>query len=298
MNRYVVVLACAAALPFAALAKSKAVTQRPRDGTPMPLPSSTNTALPTPALVRPPSSTQQTASVESPTGRVRTKQERRSDYTAIRILDFESREERNDFDGGYFGIWTRDPDDITQGCTMKFAEPGAQGSATCLQLDYDVDAFHDAYNGFWLLFVDIDLTPYSNVCFWVKGSKSAGFSTQFVLELKNEDEAAQTIVDGVTDQWQLKRLPLSEFYGIRSWSKMTEFVVVFKDTIVNKETGKIYIDNIYFDAGNPISTVDMADTRLTDDEATKAKSTAGETRQVRPGAPPPKPLFEKTGTAK
>lgn len=278
-------------------AKSKTVTQRPHED----FENSPSEAT----RVRPPESPAKAAKVTitpdpGTPARPRSSFRREKNYVALKIADFESNEERNDFDGGYFGIWNKDPDDLSQGCTMHFDGPGAAGSDGCLRLDYDVDAFREAYNGFWLLFVDIDLTAFSNVCFWVRGDADAGFTSTFALEMKNEDEVAQTIVDNITDKWQLKRIPFSDFHTIRSWSKMTEFVIVFKDRIVSKASGTIYIDNIFFDAGDPKGTLEMADTRLSDEEVeTAAPATpAAPESQRRPTAPAPTPLYEKTGASR
>jgi hypothetical protein len=164
----------------------------------------------------------------------------------LRIANFESKEERNDLDGGYFGIWERDPDDTTQFCRMKFVEPGQGYGYTCLQLSYDVDSPNDAYNGFWLLFVDLDVSMYKKLCFWVRGEDNTSFSTQFNLELKNEEETGRTVVEDITAQWQLKEIPFSEFEGLKNKKKLTEMVIVFEDKYVTQLTGTIYIDNIYF----------------------------------------------------
>jgi len=275
-------------------AKSKAVTQRPHEDFENSPP---NESRPQPA--ESPAKAARVTITPDPAApvRERSRPRREKEYVALKIVDFETHEERNDFDGGYFGIWNKDPDDLSQGCTMHFDGPGAGGSDGCLRLDYDVDAFHEAYNGFWLLFVDIDLTSYSNVCFWVKGDSEAGFSKTFALEMKNEDETAQTIVDNITDKWQLKRIPFSEFNTIHNWYKMTEFVIVFKDRLVSKPTGTIYIDDIFFDAGTPEGTVEMADTRLSDEEADKSAPVAPES-QRRPAGPTPTPLYEKTGASR
>ncbi len=202
----------------------------------------------------------------------------------LRIADFESREERNDFDGGYFGIWNKDPDDRTQGCRMSFVEEGQGQGYYCLKLNYDVESPGPAYNGFWLLFIDLDLSTYDRIGFWLKGDKQAGFTKRFVVELKNEEEAGRYELDGVDDEWKRVEIPLSEFQGVRSWSAMTEFVIVFEDNYVTKNEGTIYLDNLYFARGRPTGTLDMADPRMTREELQHAITSGQETKPGQPVA--------------
>ncbi|MFH0908567.1 MAG: hypothetical protein V1929_07380 [bacterium] len=230
------------------------------------------TGQPTPALVRPPKRDRDPIARPS----------RASEYEVVKIASFESMEERNDYDGGYFGVWSRDPDDEAQGCTMSFSEPGTRNTGYCLKLDYDVDSPRMACNGLWMLFVDLDVTPYSNLCFWMRSDKQTGATTKIVLELKNEDEGGRTIVDGITSEWQLMTVPLIEFGGISDWTMMTEFVIIFEDTVVTKETGTIYIDNIYFETARPKGNVDMEDPSLSPDETNHANTRANRFPPSRP----------------
>lgn len=168
------------------------------------------------------------------------------DKSVLNIANFNSPEERNDYDGGYFGVWSKDPDDSTQGCEMFLFEPGQGGSGACLKLEYDVDSPNVAYNGFWLLFVDLDLSSYNMACFWIKGDKEAGYTEKLKIELKNEARSGGKIIEGITDEWKLYSIPFSDFGSVKDWKKMTEFVIVFEDKIVTKKQGVVYIDNIYF----------------------------------------------------
>jgi hypothetical protein len=212
---------------------------------------------------------------------------REIEYNAVKIANFESKEERNDYDGGYFGIWNRDPDDVSQGCRMSFTEPGLGNAGNCLRLDYDVDSFHDAYNGFWLLFIDLDLTAYSNLCFYIRSDTQTGSTANILVELKNEEEGGRTFVDGITTDWKLVTIPLLEFGGINDWTKMTEFVIVFEDKFVTKKVGSLYIDNIYFESARPKGTVDMADPRLSREEESHAATRADVLPPPRSSLSPP-----------
>ncbi|MBN1268660.1 MAG: hypothetical protein JXB04_03660 [Kiritimatiellae bacterium] len=204
-------------------------------------------------------------------------------YYVLRIADFEDREERNDFDGGYFGIWSKDPDDATQGCRMTFAEEGQGFGYYCIKLEYDVDSPNPAYNGFWLLFVDVDLSAYDRVCFWARGDAVAGFTERFVVEMKNEEEAGRATVKRLTDEWQLIEIPLKDFTGVTDWRAMTELVIVFEDRVVTRKLGTIYIDNLYFARGKADRTLDMADPRMTVEEVLRATSPTHEALPTRAG---------------
>lgn len=165
----------------------------------------------------------------------------------LQVTDFDSKEERNNIDGGYFGVWQKDPDDDTQGCRMRFFEPGRGGFGYCLELEYDVDSPNPAYNGFWLLFDDLNLSSYKKVSFWVKGDKKAGYTQQFKIELKSEEEVGSVIVSDVSDKWRRIEIPLDEFSAMKDLSRITEFVIVFEDRITTKKEGAIYIDNLAFE---------------------------------------------------
>lgn len=163
------------------------------------------------------------------------------------VTDFDSKEERNNIDGGYFGVWQKDSDDDTQSCRMNFFEGGRDDSGYCLKLEYDVNSPKPAYNGLWLLFDDLNLNSYKKVSFWVKGDKETGYTRQFKVELKNEEEAASVIVSNISDEWRRIEIPFNEFGTVKEWSKMTEFVIVFEDRTMTKREGAIYIDDLSFE---------------------------------------------------
>ncbi len=165
----------------------------------------------------------------------------------LMIDDFDDGEKPNNL-GGDLGAWDRDPADETQTCREYFTSDvkcGEEGYS--MKLEYDVDSPSPAFNGYWTKLQLIDITPYENLVFYVKGDREKGFTTQFKIELKNtKNQVGKYYVKGVTSDWQKVVVPLKNFVGITDFSKMTEFVVVFEDRIATDRDGAIYIDNLYF----------------------------------------------------
>jgi len=165
----------------------------------------------------------------------------------LMIDDFDDGAKPNNI-GGDLGAWDRDPADDTQRCREYFtSEVKCGDKGYSMKIDYDVDSPSPAYNGYWTKLQDIDITPYKNFVFYVKGDEKEGFTTQFKIELKNgKKELGKYYVKGVTSEWQKVVVPLKEFVGITDFSKMTEFVIVFEDRIATDRDGAIYIDNLHF----------------------------------------------------
>jgi len=165
----------------------------------------------------------------------------------LMIDDFDDGAKPNNL-GGDLGAWDRDPADETQTCMEYFTSEvkcGEKGYS--MKLGYDVDSPSPAFNGYWTKLQNVDITPYKNFVFYVKGDEEDGFTTQFKIELKNtKNQVGKYYVKGVTSDWQKVVVPLNNFAGITDFSKMTEFVVVFEDRIATDRDGSIYIDNLYF----------------------------------------------------
>lgn len=165
----------------------------------------------------------------------------------LMIDDFDNGAKPNNV-GGDLGAWDRDPADETQTCREYFTSEvkcGEKGYS--MKVAYDVDSPSPAFNGYWTKLQHIDVTPYKNFVFYVKGDEKDGFTTQFKIELKNtKKEVGKYYVKGVTSDWQKVVVPLRNFVGITDFSKMTEFVVVFEDRIATDRDGAIYIDNLHF----------------------------------------------------
>jgi len=165
----------------------------------------------------------------------------------LMIDDFDDGAKPNNI-GGDLGSWDRDPADDTQTCREYFTSETKVGEkGYSIKVDYDVDSPSPAYNGYWTKLQGIDITPYKDFVFYVKGDEKDGFTTQFKIELKNaKKELGKYYVKGVTSDWQKVVVPLKNFVGITDFSNMTEFVIVFEDRIATDRDGAIYIDNLYF----------------------------------------------------
>jgi len=163
------------------------------------------------------------------------------------VDDFDDGAKPNNL-GGDLGAWDRDPADDTQTCREYFtSEVKCGDKGYSMKIDYDVDSPSPAFNGYWTKLQGIDVSPYKNFVFYVKGDEKDGFTTQFKIELKNDKkEVGKYYVKGVTTEWQKVIVPLNNFVGITDFTNMTEFVVVFEDRIATDRDGAIYIDNLQF----------------------------------------------------
>ena len=175
------------------------------------------------------------------------KAEAKPEAKEVILADFISGKKPNNF-GGDFGAWNKDPNDPTQGCKDSFTSDERYGKeGFSLQLDYDVDSPNPAYNGFWMKLGDFDATPYNKLIFYVKGDAKMGYPEKFKIELKNANgEVGKYYVTQISQTWAPVEVPFSGFEGIKDFSKLTEFTVVFEDSVSKPKAGRIYLDNIGF----------------------------------------------------
>ncbi|MDP2929853.1 MAG: carbohydrate binding domain-containing protein [Candidatus Omnitrophota bacterium] len=161
--------------------------------------------------------------------------------------NFDSGEKPNNL-GGNFGAWNKDPSDPTQWCKEGFDNVTKRGDiGFAMKLDYSVDSPNPAYNGFWMMFPNLDASKYDAINFWVKGDPQTGYTTVFKIELKNSyKQTGRYYVSNVSDQWQEISIPLTEFKGLIDKTSLTEFVIVFEDRMASNKKGVLYIDDIRF----------------------------------------------------
>ncbi len=152
------------------------------------------------------------------------------------------------------GSWISDPTDPT----IKFVEAydpvyrfGDKGY--CLKLWYDIESPNPAYGGLWVQFkpsatqTTLDLSGYRFLTIMVRGSSSsAGATTRFKIEMKNDGEVSSTILEGVTARWQKFEIPLERFEKITDWTRMKEMTVVIDGDVATKREGLLYFDEIGF----------------------------------------------------
>ncbi|MFA5094810.1 MAG: carbohydrate binding domain-containing protein [Candidatus Omnitrophota bacterium] len=165
----------------------------------------------------------------------------------IIIADFDSGAKPNNI-GGDFGSWDKDPGDTTQGASMAFNPDQKYGKdGFCLELDYDVDTQNPAYNGFWMKLKDIDASAYDKLVMYIKGDDVKGYPQKVKIELKNaRGETGKAYITQISGTWAPIEVPFSSFQGINDFSDLTEFTVVFEDSVSRPKTGTIYLDNIGF----------------------------------------------------
>jgi len=151
--------------------------------------------------------------------------------------------------GGDFGAWNMYPDDATQRTIDQFDQEHAYGGVGyCVRLDYDVDSPNPAYNGFWMKLRGVDLQPYTNLHLVLRGDPNRPYTRQLYVELKNKQEIGRYLLKGITDTWQVFRIPLAAFEGLHDLSQMTELVIVFDDQHATQKVGTIYLDEIMFES--------------------------------------------------
>lgn len=165
----------------------------------------------------------------------------------ILVDDFDIKENFNNLKGP-LGSWNVFYSDPNQYCRDEFSESERVGDkGYSLKLAYDVDSPFSAYNGFFTYLMDIDLSDYKYLVFYVKGDKKAGFTESLNLELKNnKKQVGRMFIEGITDEWKKMVVPLEQFTGINDFKDMKEFVIVFSDIGVTKKEGVVYLDDIYF----------------------------------------------------
>ena len=171
----------------------------------------------------------------------------KAEIKEVIIADFNSGEKPNNISGD-FGAWNKDPDDTTQGCKESFNSDERYGKkGYALQLDYDVDSPNPAYSGFWMKLENFDASKFNGLVFYIKGDAAAGYPQKVKVELKNAaGEVGKYYVTQISPTWAPVEVPFSSFQGIKDFSKMTEFTVVFEDSATKPKTGRIYLDNIGF----------------------------------------------------
>ena len=163
-------------------------------------------------------------------------------------------------DGGKLNNWGDNTDSFAStgvaSCVDSRDATSPQEGAFCLKLDYDVSA-SASYAGYRSLLGGENLSVYTSVSFWVKGTAGGEF---FKIELKNNsadnnrNRAAVYVTDyldgGVTTSWQEVIIPFHNFVNLDSWSNMKELVLVFEnyqsETNGSPTQGTIYIDSISF----------------------------------------------------
>lgn len=164
-------------------------------------------------------------------------------------------------DGGKLNNWGYNTGSFAStgvaSCVESRDPTSPQEGPFCLKLDYDVSASSESYAGYFSQLGGEDLSGYTSISFWVKGTVGGAF---FKVELKNNNtddnrnHAAVYVTDyldgGVTTSWQEVTIPFHNFVNLDNWNNMTELVFVFENyqsvTNGSPTQGTIYIDKISF----------------------------------------------------
>ncbi|MFH1368573.1 MAG: hypothetical protein ABII64_05560 [Elusimicrobiota bacterium] len=166
-----------------------------------------------------------------------------ADY--LMLANFDSMLEVNDYDGSLFGYWNGFPDDITQKCEFNFFEPGMDGKGYCLKIIYKVNSPYIAYNGFWMLFEDLDFHEYGKLTFWARTESNKTSPGLFKVELKNEEKkVVQKAINNISTEWQKFEVDLKGNVFMEKWESIKEFVIVFAKDDVDAKEGVLFIDDI------------------------------------------------------
>lgn len=160
------------------------------------------------------------------------------------LFDFNSANAMSDL-GVRYGKWENNPAITSAYCKLDVSKADRRNAGYSLKMNYSLDAPEEVYNGIWIRFSGgTDFRKFKNICFWVKGDETAGFTDKFKIELKNAAEASAYYIEGVTKNWKLYTIPLDSFNAISNWSDMKELTICFDSQATSKK-GTIYLDDIY-----------------------------------------------------
>ncbi len=168
----------------------------------------------------------------------------------LKLDDFDRCQKPNLISGDY-GAWNKTEWDRSQYCNESYTtDPRVvyKGKGCSLVLDYDVDAFSQAYNGFWMRFEKTNLNKYRNFVFYVRGDIKKGYSSRFKLEIKSvKGDISSFEVEGIDSSWRKITVPLGDILNDGDFSEAYEFTIVFDSNFVTSKIGRIYLDEIYLE---------------------------------------------------
>lgn len=155
--------------------------------------------------------------------------------------------------GGGCGVWKIDPTDTGSDCSFAVDTAAAFGpEGAGLRLAYRLNPATASQNGFWMQLRRLDLSDFDHLEFRLRGDAAAGFATRFKIEFKKHktDTSAEVdkgsyVVEGITADWQLYRIPLARFTGLEAnWNRIEELVIAFHARRADVLEGAYHIDEI------------------------------------------------------
>ncbi len=175
----------------------------------------------------------------------------------VLVSDFNNKKFINNL-GGMFGWFDFDPNDKDAYCRVKFIkDKELHFKGNFLRVDYDVFSKKTAFNGLWFKLKSLNLKPYKNLMFRIKGDVYKGIPDTFKIELKAKGKVVYFIFknDNKEDygkiglKWSFIKIPLVKFKhqsGYFDFSSVDELVFVFEDSRMKVKEGRIYLDDIMF----------------------------------------------------
>ncbi len=156
--------------------------------------------------------------------------------------------------------WKTNPGDSKSAVQFRLQSSHTRGeSGNALYLSYTLNPTKAATNGFRLYLKGLDASAYDHLEFWVKGDRRKGFADAFKVEFKRPYpdgsgvmEKGSYVVTGITDDWQRIRVPLNFMNGIKDWTNLKEFNIIFQSRRAAVRAGAYYLDDVALLAtGNP-----------------------------------------------
>jgi hypothetical protein len=164
------------------------------------------------------------------------------------IADFDTNEARPDYGELAESCPASVPGAIS--FTLEPAERCGQEGG-CLHLRYDLGKSSDAPVGFRVDLPSLDASSFDRLALWVKGDAIAGFDSEFQVGFKRPDpehpglqETGTALVSGVTAEWQRLVIPLGRMTGIRDWSDLRQFIIVFHPRRTTTGSGAFYVGTV------------------------------------------------------
>jgi hypothetical protein len=164
------------------------------------------------------------------------------------IADFDTPDLRREY-----GELTESCPPSVSGAVSFSLEPAQQcgWQDACLHLRYDLGTSSEAPVGFRIDLPSIDASSFDHLALWVKGDAVAGFDSEFQVGFKRPDpghpglqETGTAPVSGVTAEWQRIVIPLGRMAGIRDWSELRQFIIVFDPRRTTRRSGAFYLGSV------------------------------------------------------
>lgn len=154
--------------------------------------------------------------------------------------------------GGAMSGWSLGPA-LQAGRVAYRLEPAQRpGGGRALYLHYRFAADADNDLGWQISLPDLDASAYDHLELWVRGDPAVGFSPELKLEFKQPLANAppdllrqgSTVLKGISDRWQRRRIPLNQLSGIADWRQLRQFGIVLQPHRMPAPTGAYWLDDI------------------------------------------------------